>query len=347
MARQSRTACGATTLTIGSDTPTDSCLSNNCAPKNHAIEQAHGRQLSSSAELTSLLSTYQTGETADTLRCSQTVIELAGGDPTKGTLIVGSPLAVALVLRGLTRWSLGRAGWRGDLDDAVAMARSTDPVTHAMVVGIKYGAAIVNGVLEADDRAVREIEEALQIAEGFGDDFTLAMSKHTLGFALVRREGAADRQRGLELLAQVRDMCQHLRFPLSEIPILDIYAARERARCGDCDGAIPVMRKAAEDIFQARQLTYCVAGTGVLVETLLDRGAEGDATEAQDAADRLENLPAREAFAVRDITLLRLRALLARARGDEVGYRDFRDRYRDMARTLGFEGHIAWAEAMT
>ena len=25
---------------------------------------------------------------------------------------------------------------------------------------------------------------------------------------------------------------------------------------------------------------------------------------------------------------------------------DFRDRYRDMAKTLGFEGHIAWAEAM-
>ena len=46
------------------------------------------------------------------------------------------------------------------------------------------------------------------------------------------------------------------------------------------------------------------------------------------------------------IWLLRLRALLARARRDEAGYRDFRDRYRDMAKTLGFEGHIAWAEAM-
>jgi hypothetical protein len=44
--------------------------------------------------------------------------------------------------------------------------------------------------------------------------------------------------------------------------------------------------------------------------------------------------------------LLRLRALLAWARGDEEAYRDFRDRYRAMARTLGFEGHIAWAEAM-
>jgi hypothetical protein len=27
-------------------------------------------------------------------------------------------------------------------------------------------------------------------------------------------------------------------------------------------------------------------------------------------------------------------------------YTHFRDRYRDMAKTLGFEGHIAWAEAM-
>jgi hypothetical protein len=44
--------------------------------------------------------------------------------------------------------------------------------------------------------------------------------------------------------------------------------------------------------------------------------------------------------------LFRLRALLARVHGDDTAYRDYRDRYRDMARTLGYEGHIAWAEAM-
>jgi hypothetical protein len=38
---------------------------------------------------------------------------------------------------------------------------------------------------------------------------------------------------------------------------------------------------------------------------------------------------------------LRLRALLARTRGDDDAYRDFRDRYRAMAKTLGYEGHIA------
>ena len=50
---------------------------------------------------------------------------------------------------------------------------------------------------------------------------------------------------------------------------------------------------------------------------------------------------------MRDITLLRLRALLAKAHGDEAAHRDYRDRYRAMATSLGFEGHIDWAKAMT
>ena len=49
---------------------------------------------------------------------------------------------------------------------------------------------------------------------------------------------------------------------------------------------------------------------------------------------------------MRDIWLLRLPALLARARGDDVAYRELVSRYREMAESLGFEGHIAWAEAM-
>ncbi len=53
-----------------------------------------------------------------------------------------------------------------------------------------------------------------------------------------------------------------------------------------------------------------------------------------------------DGVALRDIWLLRLRALLARAHGDDARYREYQDRYRYMARTLGFEGHIAWAEAM-
>jgi adenylate cyclase len=57
-------------------------------------------------------------------------------------------------------------------------------------------------------------------------------------------------------------------------------------------------------------------------------------------------VPTDPGFVLNEIPLLRLRALLARALGDEAGYRDYRDHYRAMARSLGFEGHIAWAEAM-
>jgi hypothetical protein len=107
------------------------------------------------------------------------------------------------------------------------------------------------------------------------------------------------------------------------------------------------MRQAVDEMHEAGQLAYGGWGTGVLVQTLLERGASGDLTEAQEAIDRLANLWADQGSAMCDIWLLRLRALLARARGDDAAYRDYRDRYRAMAESLGFEGHIAWAKAMT
>ena len=55
--------------------------------------------------------------------------------------------------------------------------------------------------------------------------------------------------------------------------------------------------------------------TGVLVETLLDRGADGDVAEAEAAIDRLTAVPADDGLVIRDIWLLRLRALLEKARG--------------------------------
>jgi len=124
-----------------------------------------------------------------------------------------------------------------------------------------------------------------------------------------------------------------------------LWVARERAGRGDRDAAIPVMRQAVDELHHEGQLFYGVWGTGVLVETLLDRGVDDDAAEAEAAIERLAAAPA-DGSVIRDVCLLRLRALLARARGEDLVYQDFRDRYRDMARMRGFEGHIAWAEAM-
>jgi hypothetical protein len=288
---------------------------------------------------------FDAGEFGEILRWSQTVVDLAAGDPVKGTGFgVGSPLAVALVYRGVARWWLGHSGWRQDLNHAVAMARHSTEATFAGVVTWAYSFAIQYGVLRADASAVRATEEALQAAEGSGNDVSLGLAQYTLGVALLSRDAAADRERGLEVMVQDRDIFLRIH-GLFMFPVADLFAARERARRGDRDAAIAVMRQAVDVLHQAGRLGYGIWGTGVLVETLLERGAKADLAEAHEAIDWLANLPA-DGAAIPEITLLRLRALLARARGDDEAYRDSANRYREMAKSLGFEGHIAWAEAM-
>jgi hypothetical protein len=133
---------------------------------------------------------------------------------------------------------------------------------------------------------------------------------------------------------------------LGELPFVNVYLARERARRGDRDGAIPLMRAAVDHLLREGLVGRGIPATGVLVETLLDRGADGDVAEAEAAIERLAAAAAEEGLVTCEIWLLRLRALLAQAHGDDAAYAHFRDRYRDMAKTLGYEGHIAWAEAM-
>jgi hypothetical protein len=288
----------------------------------------------------------QSAEWSDVLGWSQAVIDLADGDPSKGDFIVGSPLALAFTTRGVARYCLGRPRWRDDLLHGLAMARSADPMSYATGVTYVYFPEIPNGVLRPDDSAVREVEDALRIAERSGDDFALSIARVTLGIALVHRQTDAERDRGQKLLAEVSEVFLR-RHDLCDLPIVDVYLARERARRGDRDDAIPLMCAALDHLVREGQLLgWGVPATGVLVETLLDRGADGDVAEAKTAIERLAAAPADQGLVIRDIWLLRLRALLARANRDDGAYAHFRDRNRDMARTLGFEGHIEWAEAM-
>jgi hypothetical protein len=67
---------------------------------------------------------------------------------------------------------------------------------------------------------------------------------------------------------------------------------------------------------------------------------------AETAIELLATAPADDGLMTREIWLLRLQALLARARGDSMAYQHFRDRYRGMAKLLDFDGHRVWAEAM-
>jgi adenylate cyclase len=288
----------------------------------------------------------ETGEYTDVLRWSQTVIDLADGDPTKGNFLIGSPLAFAHATRAVARGGLGHplAEVLPALPVAAAMSRATDPTTHAMVIAFTYGLGIAIKVLLADDAALELIEEAVQIAERSADDFALGHARYALGLALMHRDSPADRERGLTALTQLRDMCLHEHWTLSEVPEIEAFIAWEQARRGDLDGAIAALRAAVDDLFDAGQFAWSIPPTGMFVETLLSRGGEADLQEAQTAIERLAAAPNHD-MVDREIYLLRLRALLAGARGDEAAHRDLLQQYRAMATKLGRLGHMAMSDS--
>jgi hypothetical protein len=179
---------------------------------------------------------------------AQRVIELADGDPTKGALLMGSPLAVATAMRGLTRLCLGINGWRSDVDAAISMASPLHPTSYVTAIMYKYIVAIPIGALPADTVAMRETADALRIAEQVGDDFTLRLAQLTRGLALVRHLGS-QREEGFNLLTKARDAALKEGFTMNALAVVDPEIAREKARNGDLDGAIELSRAVIDGMF--------------------------------------------------------------------------------------------------
>ena len=68
---------------------------------------------------------------------------------------------------------------------------------------------------------------------------------------------------------------------------------------------LPLMRAAVDDVFDEGQfLSVRVPATRVLVEALLDRGADADVGEAEAAIERLAAAPADEGLVIHEIWLL-------------------------------------------
>ena len=192
---------------------------------------------------------------------------------------------------------------------------------------------------------VRNTAEVLAIAEQSADDVTIFGALIIRGMALIHRDGA-DRQAGFEFLARMRERALSDGFSLLALPIADIHVAQEKTRTGDLDGAIAQVREVLDGLYDSGGSIWCALATTVLVEALIQRGGEEDLREAEAAIERLAAWPTDPGLVLHEITLLRVRALLARSRGDAIAYRDYRDRYRAMATSLGFEGHMKWAEEM-
>ena len=156
----------------------------------------------------------------------------------------------------------------------------------------------------------------------------------------------SERAAGYELLARVRARALVRQFSLSAARIVDVTLSRRKLDDADFDGAIELSRTVLADLDASGDRFFPGAATSILVEALLLRLADGDVDEAAAAIKSLATIPTDPGYVIFELPLLRSRALLARARGDETGYREYADRYRARANGVGFVGHMALAEAM-
>jgi adenylate cyclase len=282
------------------------------------------------------------GAATETLRLARRLIDLTGGDPRMGNLVVGSPLAVILVLAGFAEAMLGQPEFVDTLNAAIETARPVDATCFASAVMYKH-CLITLGVVELDDGAVHDAEVALTATERSGD--RTAHANGLIAQAIVHfHRGGQYTDAGLTLLSQVRQFGYSIH--RSYITLADVHFAMHNLQIGNSDSAIDIARGLIDRLLISGDGIWLGKVTEILVEALLLRGSDTDAEEARGALDRLTAFDIDPAVVLFEVSAQRCRALLARAAGDGAGYRDHVEHYRRAAAEYGYAGHLALADAL-
>jgi adenylate cyclase len=310
------------------------------------IETLDDRGLTVALSTAAMAAKHESAEVAEAMRIAQRAIDAAGGAVSAGTIVFENPLAMALAVRGVTRFSMGEPGWKHDFNDALELTRSmVDPMTLATVTWWVYGNALCYGVRRVDAATLRDTAATLAVAEQSGDDYVLSTARMSRGLALLLH-GEHEREAGLALLTAVGGKGRTTDFTLMAIPIVELQLARDSARSGEVDDAINLARTVADGLLDSGGCIWTGLATDVLVELLLTRGTADDLREVRAVIERLATVPTDPGFVLNEITVLRLRALLALASGTTAESTEMVARYRRRAHELDFEGHIAMSESL-
>jgi hypothetical protein len=274
---------------------------------------------------------YETGALEEALRATDRLRETVPGP-------AATDLAPATCLAGAIKILTGRrAEGRRDLQAGLRLAREEDPVTYAIALG--YCTDVVwLGFDLADEALMNETQDALLLAESFGDAYGLAMARAAHGITLLR-SGDPRRDVGIDLLHR------------SRLDGLDIYGslvdaelAAEMARQGRQDAPLDTLRAIVTAEIDTGGTLFVGPSLAVVVQLSVSRGAEADLEQARDIVAQFEaQLPPEPAL---QLWPLQCQALLANAVGDAGRYAEIVTRYRGLAEELDARGHLADAKQL-
>ena len=187
---------------------------------------------------------------------------------------MGSPLALRWHFAELPAGGWDVLGGAKIFDDALTMARNSDPTTLRPGLRLVLWSGIFFGVLQRRRLArCARCEEALaERRKATAAISRLIFAKYELGAVLLNRADTADRSRGLELMMRGRTWMRE-RIP-SLVPLTELWPPGESGG-GDRDAAITRMRKACDEICRCPNARVRRLRHRVLVEALLERGRRG------------------------------------------------------------------------
>ena len=140
---------------------------------------------------------------------------------------------------------------------------------------------------------------------------------------ILAQQDSPRREAGLRRLGAAREAALERSLRVF-LPLIDLEFAKDKTRRRDFDAAIQLLGAIADRELHSGDAVFHAVAVAALVESLLARGADADIDEANAQVQRLAcTAQADRGLAVGDIWLLRLRGLLAKAHGDEAGYREY------------------------
>jgi class 3 adenylate cyclase len=175
-------------------------------PAQRAVELAEGMaiELQVAARLVLANSLWGAGRASRALRVTDETLELAGGDPNLGVLIMGfSATSFAMGQRGALLMWLGRPGEaEACFERSREMARERDEVLITCMVNWYSGPAFEHLTGDSHD-ALARAQQAVEEAELFGSPFYRVMSLVHLGWTHLMHAHVAE---ALDLLQRVDRM---------------------------------------------------------------------------------------------------------------------------------------------
>jgi hypothetical protein len=256
-------------------------------------------------------------------------------------LAIVEDVAPALAMAGAIKILIGRREeGRRDLSTARRLSREAgDALSFVIALGYETDPVLLGFDL-VEQTLLNEAQEAVRMAETFGDAYGLALARWSYGMVLLRTDDPR-RTEGVRFLQLSRS--DGIDIGGSNLEA-DIVAESSRQGRRD-DDQIATLFDAVQTELSDGDVLVVGQSISVLVGALALRRASGDLDQAHDIVSRLEAQVAQCEPALK-LWPLQCRAVLADAAGDESVYLDAVTSYRDLAERLDARGHLAAVRQM-